>query len=144
MRTDLIAAELANAASMTLIEPGAVFHSGRGRPVHLWRISAARGRIGNSILDWGVPGVCWDNSMAESFFAALKNDGVYRTFYATKQRARQDIVRCIVGFTTRGAGILRSATGTRTTSTAVTSSRRSRPESIPFNVRNSRSRPNYQ
>ena len=82
--------------------------------------------------------------MAESFFAALKNECVYRTFYATKQRARQDIVRCIEGFTTRGAGILRSATGTRTTSTAVTSSRRSRPESIPFNVRNSRSRPNYQ
>ena len=43
--------------------------------------------------------------MAESFFAALKNECVYRTFYATKQRARQDIVRCIEGFTTRGAGI---------------------------------------
>jgi len=35
---------------------GAVFHSGRGRPVHLWRISAARGRIGNSILDGAYRG----------------------------------------------------------------------------------------
>ncbi|MDT2006506.1 DDE-type integrase/transposase/recombinase [Rhodococcus opacus] len=131
MRTDLIAAELANAASTALIEPGrsftpvvaAQYTSGAFR-----RLVAGLG-IRSSM---GRTGVCWDNSMAESFFAALKNECVYRTFYATKQRARQDIVRCIEGFTTRGAGILRSAAGTRTTSTAVASSRRSRPESIPL------------
>lgn len=36
--------------------------------------------------------------MVESFFAAFKNECVYRTIYATKDNTRQDIVRCIEGF----------------------------------------------
>jgi transposase InsO family protein len=32
----------------------------------------------------GRTGVCWDNSLAESFFAALKNQRLYRTVYPTK------------------------------------------------------------
>ncbi|ORI19703.1 hypothetical protein BJD99_01415 [Rhodococcus sp. 1163] len=36
--------------------------------------------------------------MAESFFAALKNECVYRTIYSTKDTARQDIIRYIEGF----------------------------------------------
>lgn len=46
----------------------------------------------------GRTGVCWDNSMAESFFAALKNECVYRTIYSTKAKARQDIIKYIEGF----------------------------------------------
>ena len=46
----------------------------------------------------GRTGVCWDNSMAESFFAAFKNECVYRTIYATKSKARQDTIRYIEGF----------------------------------------------
>ncbi|MBQ7805754.1 MAG: integrase core domain-containing protein [Rhodococcus sp.] len=46
----------------------------------------------------GRTGRCWDNSMAESFFAALKNECVYRTVYVTKSQARQDIIRYIEGF----------------------------------------------
>lgn len=33
--------------------------------------------------------------MAESFFAALKNERIYRTVYATKVRAHSDIIRYI-------------------------------------------------
>jgi transposase InsO family protein len=40
-------------------------------------------------------GICYDNAMAESFFAALKNECVYRTQYPTREHARRDIVRCI-------------------------------------------------
>ena len=43
-------------------------------------------------------GICWDNSQAETFFSALKNERVYRTTYATKERARKDIIRYIEGF----------------------------------------------
>ncbi|MET4781320.1 transposase InsO family protein [Glaciihabitans sp. UYNi722] len=46
----------------------------------------------------GRTGVCWDNSMAESFFSMLKNERVYRTVYATKTQARSDIIRYIEGF----------------------------------------------
>lgn len=34
----------------------------------------------------GETGVCWDNSLAESFFSALKNERVYRTIYATRSQ----------------------------------------------------------
>jgi putative transposase len=46
----------------------------------------------------GRTGVCWDNSMAESFFSALKNERVYRTVYATKSQARSDVILYIEGF----------------------------------------------
>jgi putative transposase len=46
----------------------------------------------------GRTGVCWDNSMAESFFSMLKNELVYRTVYATKAQARRDVIRYIEGF----------------------------------------------
>ena len=46
----------------------------------------------------GRTGVCWDNSMAESFFSMLKNELVYRTVYATKSQARHDVIRYIEGF----------------------------------------------
>ena len=40
----------------------------------------------------GRTGICYDNAMAESFFAALKNERVYRTQYPTREHARRDIV----------------------------------------------------
>ena len=46
----------------------------------------------------GRTSVCWDNSMAESFFSMLKNERVYRTVYATKSQARSDVIRYIEGF----------------------------------------------
>lgn len=46
----------------------------------------------------GRTGVCWDNSMAESFFSMLKNERVYRTVYATKAQARKDLILYIEGF----------------------------------------------
>jgi putative transposase len=97
MRTDLIAAALTNAAATTLIEPGAIFHSDRGSQYtsHAYRRLVASFGMRSSM---GRTGQCWDNSMAESFFAALKNECVYRTVYATKMQARQDMVRYIEGF----------------------------------------------
>ncbi len=46
----------------------------------------------------GKTGICWDNSQAETFFSALKNERVYRATYATKERARKDIIRYIEAF----------------------------------------------
>ncbi|MHA7274900.1 integrase core domain-containing protein, partial [Arthrobacter sp. TMT4-20] len=39
-----------------------------------------------------------DNSLAESFFGALKNERVHRTVYATKLQAKRDVIRYIEGF----------------------------------------------
>lgn len=43
----------------------------------------------------GRTGACYDNAMAESFFAALKNERVHRTVYPTRDHARADITRYI-------------------------------------------------
>ena len=43
----------------------------------------------------GRTGICYDNAMAESFFAILKNERVHRTVYPTRQRARADIAQYI-------------------------------------------------
>jgi putative transposase len=43
----------------------------------------------------GRTGVCYDNAMAESFFAALKNERVHRTQYPTREHGRRDIARYI-------------------------------------------------
>ena len=43
----------------------------------------------------GRTGICYDNAMAESFFAALKNERVHRTAYPTREHARADVARYI-------------------------------------------------
>ena len=43
----------------------------------------------------GRTGICYDNAMAESFFAALKNERVHRTQYPTREHARKDVARYI-------------------------------------------------
>jgi len=56
--------------------------------------------------------ICYDNAMAESFFAALKNERVHRTQYPTREHARRDLVRYIeFRYNTRR---LHSALGYRT------------------------------
>src|SRR5690348_5032703 len=61
------------------------------------RPSGSPGRSGN--ITFGSPsgrtGICYDNAMAESFFAALKNERVHRTQYPAREHARRDIVRYI-------------------------------------------------
>jgi hypothetical protein len=49
----------------------------------------------------GRTGVCWDNALAESFFAALKNELVHRTIFPTRERARQAIAEYIEVFYNR-------------------------------------------
>ena len=36
----------------------------------------------------GYTGICWDNAMAESFFATLKTEFYYRRVWPTKKAAR--------------------------------------------------------
>jgi transposase InsO family protein len=43
----------------------------------------------------GRTGICYDNAMAESFFAVLKNERLHRTEYPTRQHAMTDIARYI-------------------------------------------------
>ena len=49
----------------------------------------------------GRTGICWDNAMAESFFAALKNELIYRTAFPTRESARRAIAEYIEVFYNR-------------------------------------------
>ena len=97
MRTELVEDALKNAASTTIIESGAIFNSDRGSVY-------TSGDYRKLVVSFGMrssmgrTGVCWDNALAESFFAALKNERVYRTVYATKAQARRDVINYIEGF----------------------------------------------
>ncbi len=97
MRTELVADALKNAAATTLIEPDAIWHSDRGSVYTSADFRALVASLGMR-SSMGKTGVCWDNSMAESFFSMLKNERVYRTVYATKAQARSDVIRYIEGF----------------------------------------------
>jgi transposase InsO family protein len=69
---------------------------------------------------------CWDNALAESFFASLKNERVHHMVYPTRAKAKEDIARYIELFYNQrrihsalGYGrirsILRSSLSNRTT-----------------------------
>ncbi|MGP5698089.1 IS3-like element ISAar4 family transposase [Glutamicibacter arilaitensis] len=97
MRAELVEKALRNAADTSRIEPNAISHSDRGSVYTSASYRALVARLGMR-SSMGKTGICWDNSQAETFFSALKNERVYRTTYATKERARKDVIRYIEGF----------------------------------------------
>jgi putative transposase len=93
-RTPLIEAAIAMAARHYDLQPGAIFHSDRGSNYTSARFAKTLRGLGirQSV---GRTGVCYDNAMAESFFAALKTERVHRTVYPTRRHAINDIARYI-------------------------------------------------
>lgn len=75
---------------------GVIFHSDRGTQYTsaAFRRAAATHGV---LLSVGRTGVCWDNSMAESFFATLKNELVYRRVWPSRARAKTAIIIWIEG-----------------------------------------------
>ena len=90
MRTSLIIDALAMARRNVDLAADCIFHSDRGTQYTSTELAVyleandMRGSMGRR-------GQCWDNAMAESFFAALKNEHVYRTVFPTKQKAISSI-----------------------------------------------------
>jgi transposase InsO family protein len=101
MRTELVEDALRKAALTTVIEVDAIFHSDRGRVYNSAVYQALLRRLCMR-SSMGCTGVCWDNALAESFFSALKNWRVHRTVYATKARAKRDVIMYIEGFYNSG------------------------------------------
>ena len=93
-RTPLISAALRAAARNQQLQPGAIFHSDRGSNYTSQEYAATVGALGLR-QSMGRTGICYDNAMAESFFASLKKERVSRTVYPTRAHARADIARYI-------------------------------------------------
>ena len=93
-RTPLIMEAIEMAARNLDLPADAIFHSDRGSNYTSGEFAAVLKRLGirQSV---GRTGICFDNSLAESFNAALKVERVHRTVYPTRKKAREDIARYI-------------------------------------------------
>lgn len=100
MRADLVCDAITMAATNVSLTPGAVFHSDRGAQYTSAQFAAHLGEHGIT-GSLGRTGVCWDNALAESFFATLKNELVHRTAFPTRERARRAIAEYIEVFYNR-------------------------------------------
>lgn len=94
MRTELVTDAIEMAARNIRIPKDAIFHSDRGSQYMSYEYRRTLKRLGlrSSV---GRTGVCWDNALAESFNASLKNELVNRTVFPTKAHAKDAIVRYI-------------------------------------------------
>ncbi|VVJ16945.1 Uncharacterised protein [Amycolatopsis camponoti] len=91
MRTDLVCDAIDLAAARGLIQPDAVFHTDRGVQYTSgqFRTALAEHQIRPSV---GRVGSCYDNAVAEAFFATLKTE-IGTTIWRTRAQARQDVFR---------------------------------------------------
>jgi transposase InsO family protein len=97
LKTDLVDAALSDALAQRRPASGLVFHSDRGcqyTSAQHARLAAAHGIR----LSVGRRGQCWDNAVAESFFATIKTELLHRQPWPTHQAARQAIFEYIEGW----------------------------------------------
>jgi putative transposase len=82
------------------VAPDAIFQSDRGTQYTSAEFAAFTAKNG---IRWslGRTGVCWDNAVAESFFAALRNEMYYRQAFPTRSRARFAVAEYIEVFYNR-------------------------------------------
>src|SRR5215472_10649427 len=115
------AALVTNAVGMAIDsrrpQPGAVIHSDQGVQFASWAFTD-RAKASGLVPSMGSVGDCYDNSMIESFFAALKNEMYYRHSFTTRARARFAVAEYIEVFYNRRR--LHSTLGYRTPFEALT------------------------
>ena len=93
-KTPLISRAIEMAARNLDLPEGAIFHSDRGSNY----TSAEYGKVLEGLgirRSVGRTGICFDNALAESVNGTLKVELVYRTAYATRKAAMDDIARWI-------------------------------------------------
>jgi transposase InsO family protein len=89
-KTPLISAAIGMVARTQALSDGAIFHSDRGSNYTSSEFAETLQSL-KIRQPVGRTGICYDNAMAESFFAALKNERVHRTEYPTLEHAHRDI-----------------------------------------------------
>jgi len=77
--------------------PGLIFHTDRGSQYCSNAFQKELEKYG-MLSCMSRRGDCWDNSVAESFFATLKIERVFDSVYSTREEARRDIVDYIEMF----------------------------------------------
>lgn len=100
LRTELALDALTMALTARQPAPGLIHHSDRGTQ---YLSGAYADRLATQHLRQSVgrPGTCWDNAVAESFFATLKTELLHRRTWATRQLARTAIFEYLEVFYNR-------------------------------------------
>jgi transposase InsO family protein len=110
LRTELVADALTNAIAARDPAPGVIFHADRGCQYTSSDYALLAGEL-EVRLSTGRTGQCWDNALAESFFASLKGECLDLQPWPTRAAARHATVAYIAWYNgTR----LHSALGYRT------------------------------
>jgi putative transposase len=97
LRTELATAALQMAFETRRPKPGLIQHTDRGSQYtstvygELLAAHQARQSVGR-------PGTCWDNAVAESFFATLKTELIHRHVWPTRRQAELAIFEFIAGW----------------------------------------------
>ncbi len=100
MRTELVLKALEMAKGHRDIQPGLIFHSDRG-------VQYASNEFREKLSELGITqsmsrkGDCWDNAVAESFFATIKRELVRKCFWLNQVAARAGIHEYIEVFYNR-------------------------------------------
>lgn len=97
LRTELISDALANAIATREPAPGVIFHSDRGCQYTSTEFADLATDLAVT-LSVGRTGQCWDNALAESFFASLKGECLDRQSWPTRAAARRAVVEYIGWF----------------------------------------------
>jgi transposase InsO family protein len=120
LRSELVVDALTNAVAARGPAPGVVFHADRGCQY----TSGAYATLAEDlavVLSVGRTGQCWDNALAESFFASLKGECLDQQPWPTRTAARGAAVEYIAWYNgTR----LHSALGYRTPDEFETATRK--------------------
>ncbi len=100
MRTELVAQAVQMAVNRRRPEPGLIHHSDQGSQfVSLgFGQTCAKAGIARSM---GSTGVCWDNAVAETFFATLKKELYHRRTWPSRRELETEIFEYIEGFYNR-------------------------------------------
>ena len=100
MRAELVCDALRMALGARRPGPGAIFHSDRGTQYTSTEFTdlLAEHKMVQSL---SRPRQCWDNAVAESFFASLKLELIDRQSWATRAQVRREVVWYIEVFFNR-------------------------------------------
>ena len=100
MRTELVSDALRMAIASRAPAPGTIFHTDRGSQ---YTSGEFRELLANANMRQSLsrPGQCWDNAVAESWFATLKDELIDRHTWPTRAQARQAMFEFIEGFYNR-------------------------------------------
>jgi transposase InsO family protein len=90
LRAEAVMEALEMGLSRRVVEPGLIFHSDRGKQYADHRVRSILSANGMR-QSMSSTGNCYDNAMAESFFATLKKGHVFRERFRTREEARRKL-----------------------------------------------------